>query len=262
MKKIIILSGLLIFVFLVLFIVSRDQPQELAIVFVEELEESSPERLKACVQRRDGKLVLVDVEKKNNENIYLYILKLYDHYRNSLPPTYLTPLAGNFEVRKLEKNKNKLAIELEILYLTDNFNTFLTALMWSYQQLGIEEIEVRVGKEVFRREKNAVINPEIETANLLEACEQVVVYQQGDALLPVTYYHDREPLDFLLAKITTRFQKVEYRYEMLPETLIIYLDDPDFEISGAVIESLVRNLQLLDYSRIAVIKNNLIIYQE
>jgi len=260
MKKITVISCLLILVFLVLLIIIRDQPQDLEILFVEELEINTTERIKACVMRRDGKLVLVDVEKKNNENIYLYVLKLYDHYRNSLPASYITPLTGNFEVRKLEKRKTKLEIELELLYLQEDFNTFLTALMWSYQQLGIEEIEVRVGKEVFRREKNTVINPEIETFLALDIKEQVIIHSQDEVMIPVTYYHNQDRIDFLMTKIIARFNTITYRYEILPLSIIIYIDDPQYEISESIINNLALNLESLDYSNIVIIKNNLIIY--
>jgi len=108
MKKTIILLSIFLLVFLILIIIVNKQDEQLQIVYIDNFDEDYQEKLKVCTMRQDGKLVLIDVLKHNNEQNYYYILKLYDHYRNALPLGYSTPFKGNFEIEKLEKENDYL----------------------------------------------------------------------------------------------------------------------------------------------------------
>jgi hypothetical protein len=261
MKKIVLIGSLLVFVFLVIFIVSSPKPSDLEIEFVSELESDHHPNFKACILREDGKLVLLDIEKKNNENIYLYALKIYDHYRNSLPLKYSTPLHGNFEVKKLEKKGKELQIELEVLYLEENFNLFLTALMWTYQSMGIEAISLKANREIFHLKKNEIINPEIETFYPEKATKQIIWYYQEEVILPVTYLHQDDPTGFLIRKIISIFPEANFTYETYSGLLILRIEDPRYEITTDVINCLTINLKGLGlYDDIVIVKNGLLVY--
>ena len=259
MRKILPLASLLIFVFLVLFIVASPRPTELPIEFVSELETEEKEKFTACLLRADGNLVLLEIEKKNHENIYLYALKIYDHYRNSLPPKYQTPLKGNFEVKKLEKKGRELQIELEFLYLEENFKTFLTALMWTYQNLGIDSVVIKSRREEFRLEKNETVNLRVENPYASES--QIVYFHEGEEILPVTYLHSEDRTSFLIKKILAHSPGAGYSYEDHDGFLFLEIQDPRHEITPALIESLAYNLKELGlHEEIVIIKNGILVY--
>lgn len=259
MRKLIALASLLIFVFLVLFIVSKPHPTELPVEFVSELEGEKNEVLTVCVLREDGKLVLIDVEKRNEENVYLYALKLYDHYRNSLPPKYTTPLKGNFEVKKLEKKGRTVSIELDFLFLEENLKSFLTALMWTYQQLGIDSVNVKAGREEYKLEKNETVN--IMRESLKPTRKQTIQFWEGEAILPVTYYHEMDETAFLIEKFLERFPEVSYTFSDHAGFLILEIIDPRFEITTITIENLAFNLENLGlYRDIVILKNGILVY--
>lgn len=261
MKRILLVGSLFLFVFLVIYIVAKPRPSNLKIEFVNELETKEPVKFKACVLRKDGNLVLLDIEKKSDENIYLYALKIYDHYRNTLPSTYQTPLRGNFEVKKLEKKGTKLEIELEFLYLEENFKLFLTALMWTYQHLGIESVSIKAGRENFQLEKNEIINLEIEATSPEKAVEQVIYFYEDEAILPVTYIHQEDMTYFLIKKIIGRFPETSFTFETQAGILFVYILDPRYQITAATIDALAYNLDSLSiYNDIVIVKNGQLVY--
>jgi len=261
MKKISIIACLFITVFLVLLIISVNNDQELDIVFVDQLETENPELIKTCVKRSDGKLVLVDVTKNSDEDIYLYVLKIYDHYRNTLPLSYTSPFKGNFEVIDLRKMNDKLYIEVKTLYLEDQeFSNFLTALMWSYQGLGINTIEMKVNNEIFYLNKNEAINIEVETSSIFNNTEQVIYYTNDFEILPVTYLHDQDPVDFLMNKVLSKFDSISYTYEVVEKNLFISITDQELILSSVVTEVLLSNLEHLGiYENIVIIKNDIVV---
>lgn len=261
MKKILLVGSLYLFIFLVIYIVAKPRPSNLEIEFVNELETKEPEKFKACVLRKDGNLVLLDLEKKSDENIYLYALKIYDHYRNSLPNTYQTPLKGNFEIKKLEKKGTILEIELEFLYLEENFKLFLTALMWTYQSLGIESVTIKAGRENIHLKKNEIINPEIEAITPENAIEQIIYFHQDEEILPVTFIHQEDSTYFVINKITANFSGTTFTYETQAGIFIVYLSDPYYQITRATIETLAYNLTTLSlYEDIVIVKNGQLVY--
>ena len=259
MKKIILMSSLFIFVFLIILIITKEAPVDFEITYVDALE-TSKNKLKVCVLKDNGKLVLIDVEKKNNEYDYLYLLKLYDHYRNSLPLNYNSPLKGNFEIKKLEKKEDHLEIELQVLYLVDNFNLFLTALMWSYQELGINTISVKANQEVFNLRRNTSINPQLEAINLDNAREQLIIFLEEEVLLPITYFHDQDQMSFLINKLFAHFPDLQVSYDSYGDMIIMNIYDPFYQLSTEVFEVLGTNLENLGYFDIIIIKNDLLVY--
>lgn len=255
------LASLLIFVFLVILIVAKPQPTALPIEFVSELETEEKDHFTACLLREDGNLMLLDIEKKSDENIYLYALKIYDHYRNSLPLKYQSPLKGNFEVKKLEKKGKDLEIELEFLYLEENFKLFLTALMWTYQNLGIENVHLKIGKENFHLKRDEIINPKIESTNPSKSVAQIIYYHEEEGVLPVTYLHEEDMTYFLLKKFIDPIPEATFTFENNSGLLIVNIVDPRHEVDLPLIDSIGFNLEKLGlYEDIVIVKNGLLVY--
>lgn len=254
MKKIAVILSLFALVFLVLFIIIDQDRQNLNIVYVDNLVGEEAVTVKVCVRRPDSKLALIDVEKHTDEDELIYILKIYDHYRNALPPRYTTPLVGNFEILKFEKTNDTLVIELKAMYLKEGLSDFLTALMWSYQYRGIAAVDIKINKEQFRIEKNRAINPEIETP--YGNVTQTIFYREGDEILPVTYIHKENRVDFLLKKIISKYPGASYEYAAEGELLMIRITDPDYQISKDITDMLLLSIDNLGiYDNIVIIKN-------
>ncbi|MDD4076959.1 MAG: hypothetical protein PHT03_03165 [Bacilli bacterium] len=260
MKKVAVLVSIFTFVFLTLFIIIDQAEQKLNIVYVDRLAEEAGSTVKVCVKRSDGKLVLIDTCKHKQEDNYLYILKLYDHYRNALPPSYVTPLQGNFEIIKLEKTENKLNIELKAMYLKSGFKEFLTAFMWSYQYMGIDSINMKINKEIFYLEKNTLINPEIDSYSAYDNIIQIVFYKEGDDIIPVSYYHQENRIDFLMNKVISKFPDVTYTYQIQDDMLTIRISDPDYQLSKEITDMLLLSIKHLNlYRNIIIIKNDVVV---
>lgn len=258
MKKIAVILSLFTLVFLVLFIILKGDGQKLHIVYVDEFEEKTA--VKVCARRPDGKLVLVDVEKHTNEDDLLYILKTYDHYHNALPPTYVTPLSANFEVIKFEKTNIMLAIELKMTHLKSGLQDFFTALMWSYQYRGIEGIDLKINKESFQLAKNRLINPESAATTPYGNIAQTIFHREGDEILPVTYLHRDDRINFLMHKVIAKYPDATYEYETVDRMITIRITDPEEQISKDVIEMLLLSIDHLDiFDHIIIIKNGAVI---
>lgn len=261
MKKIIIISCLLITIFLTLIFISREMGTDLEIRFVEELNPIQ-DTLLMCVEREDGKLVLIDVEIHKHEDIYLYALKLYDHYRNSLPLNYSTPLDGNIEITNIKKINDKVYIELETLYLNGGLNRFLTALMWTYQSLGINSIEIKINDQVFNLKKNDVINLEFASSSIYNTQTQVVIFYTDHEIIPITYCHEEDPIDFLMKKVISKsiYDKVTYEYQIINNNLILDIYDHNYLVSESIIQMILNNLINLGvFENIIILKNDLVV---
>jgi hypothetical protein len=255
MKKFLILGSLFAVVFLIVAMIAKEEPADLEIVYVDELNSETPETIKTCVLRRDKKLVLIDVSKITNENIYLYVLKVYDHYQNSLPPDYVTPFSGHFEVLSVEKKGSHLTAVISSRYVTDDLGIFARALMQTYHELGIETLDLSVNKEVIRLTAGDPINTEIESF-AIDAVSQVIYYQNGREILPVTYIHSGNQVDFLLGKLLGYYSSVTWSYETDNGFFTLEISDPEFAVDGGQITMLLDNLRhCVTYPNIVIIKN-------
>ena len=87
MKKLAPFIFLILF-FLILIILIPKATVETDVLYVNSFDIPNSENINVCVLNKQNKLALVNVEKHKNENLYFYILKLYDHYRNNLPFDY------------------------------------------------------------------------------------------------------------------------------------------------------------------------------
>lgn len=260
MKKAAVILSLFIFVFLVLFILATHGSQNLDIVFVERIGKEECDTLKVCVKRSDGKLALIDINKHTEEDNHLYALKIYDYYRNALPLTYTTPLKGNFEIIKAEKNDNIMDIELKAKYLQSGTNEFLTALMWTYQIMGIDKVNLTFNKQFFYLEKNRLINPEMESQSPYDNIIQIIFFKEGDEIIPVSYCHQENRLDFLLKKVVARFPGSSYTYETEDDTLTVKINDPNYLISKDITDMILLSIEQLNlYRNIIIIKNNIVV---
>lgn len=259
MKKIMIFSSLLIFVFLVIFIIARDQTDDMKIEFVDRLE-VEPETLKICAKRKDGKLVLIDVDKINDENTYLYVLKLYDYYRNSLPLNYSSPLHGNIEILELQKNGQEINASIKIYYLQSGISEFLSALMWSYQNLGIQKMQIKINNEQFTLTSNPEVNRVVESSSIYGNFTQTILFYEEEEIIPITYYHQENPIDFLIKKIIQRYD-IKYQYEIIEGVLIVRINDDDLNLDRTIYWLIGRNLELLNkYQEIIIIVNDQLVY--
>lgn len=258
MKKYLILGSLLTVVLLVLAVIAKEEPADLEIVYVDELNTDPAETLQTCVMRRDQKLVLIDVRKITEENSYLYALKVYDHYRNSLPPSYVSPFSGHFEVQSVEKNGSHLTAVISSDYVTDDLSLFARALMQTYHGLGIKTMDLSVNKAVFHLTADDAINPEIESL-ALDAVSQMIYYPNGQETLPVTYFHSENPLDFLFEKLLGNISSVTWSYEADSGFFTLEISDPEFAVDGTRIAALLDNLDHFGiYPNIVIIKNGIV----
>lgn len=254
-----IFCSLLIFVFLVIFIIARGQKDDLKIEFVDHLE-VAPETLKICAKRKDGKLVLVDVDKSSDENVYLYVLKLYDHYRNSLPLNYSSPLKGNIEIIELQKKDEELNACIRINYLQSEVSEFLSALMWSYQSLGIQKLQIKINNEQFTLTSNPEVNRVVESSSIYDNYSQIILFYEENEIIPITFYHQENPIDFLIKKIIQRYD-IKYQYEIIEGVLIVRIDDDGYNLDRSIYWLIGRNLELLNkYQEIIIIVNDQLVY--
>lgn len=258
MKKLAPFIFLILF-FLILIILIPKATVETDVLYVNSFDIPNSENINVCVLNKQNKLALVNVEKHKNENLYLYILKLYDHYRNNLPFDYKSPLNGNFEVINLEKSNNTLDIELDLLYLNGELNEFLTALSWSYGEVGIEKINLLINGNKFTLKKNQNINVQIEDPYL--KTKQVIYYQVDDGVIPITYFHNDEKIDFLVEKLTNKYKVIDIEIQIYDTLLMVYIDDPEEVLTENIIKLVIKSIDELDvYENIIIILNENEIY--
>lgn len=261
MKKIAPFVILIMFLSFVLILLSNYNDIDLEIRFVNHLYTDSEEEIRLCVLNEDDKLVLINSKKHNDENLYEYILKTYDHYRNNLPIGYTTPLKGNFEVISLEKINDTLNIELDMLYYESGLNTFLSALIWSYKDYGITKINATIDGNVFNINKDTAINTVIESTNIYGNYKQIIYFQNKDEVMPITYYHDDEKLDFLISKLVNKYININFSVELIDDFLVVSVEDEQEELSKPMINLLLMSLEETgEYSNIVIIVNNQDIY--
>lgn len=258
MKKLAPFIFLILF-FLILIILIPKATVETDVLYVNSFDIPNSENINVCVLNKQNKLALVNVEKHKNENLYLYILKLYDHYRNNLPFDYKSPLNGNFEVINLEKSNNTLDIELDLLYLNGELNEFLTALSWSYGEVGIEKINLLINGNKFTLKKNQNINVQIEDPYL--KTKQVIYYQADDGVIPITYFHNDEKIDFLVEKLTNKYKVIDIEIQIYDTLLMVYIDDPEEVLTENIIKLVIKSIDEFDvYENIIIILNENEIY--
>lgn len=260
-KKTFLIISLICILFVAFYYLIAQSKQALDILYVDNFYEETKPVVKVCVKRTDGKLVLIDVEKHKTETDYEYILNLYDYYRNHLPMSYTTPLSGNFIIQQIKASDKKLDIRIKMLYLQEGLQEFMTALMWSYQYLDIEEVTLRINNQVFNLHKDCVINLEICSYSPYDNIYQVIYYLEGDVIIPISYEHQENHLDFLLKKVISRYPKASFEYMIEEQTVTIRISDPDYSISESVLSLLLANIQSLNlYKNIIIIKNNITVF--
>lgn len=254
MKKLVPFIVLISFFCFVFFVITKTK-EYTKVYYVNTFDTKQDYTLKVCVLNKEGKLVLVDVEKHNNENLYTYILKLYDHYRNNLPLEYKTPLNGNFEVIKLEKKEDELFIELDMLYLNSQLDSFFTSLCWSYKDLGIKKINMSIDCERIILNTNVSINAVFEDTYF--KTKQVIYYENDNEIIPVTYYHSSNKLEFLINKIKNKYGNIEIKYEIFDNLIIIDIDDENELLSESIIKLFILSLEeLTEFDNIIIIVND------
>lgn len=261
MKKVVPIIILLIFFSFVLILISKYNEHSIDVEYVNELDEETEELVKVCVLNKDNQLVLIHVEKHNDDNIYEYVVKLYDHYRNNLPLNYKTPLQGNFEVLNVRKSNDVLILDLKMQYYEAGISEFLNALSWSYQDLGIDKIDATINGNKFTVEKNANINVVIESSAIYNNDKQIIYYGNENEIKPVTYYHNQDKLYFLMEKLKDKYPEIKYEFEVIDSFLVISINDENNSISKTVINLLLMSLNQLDeFSEIVIIINNEDVY--
>src|SRR5690554_4818989 len=244
MKKLAPFIFLILF-FLILIILIPKATVETDVLYVNSFDIPNSENINVCVLNKQNKLALVNVEKHKNENLYLYILKLYDHYRNNLPFDYKSPLNGNFEVINLEKSNNTLDIELDLLYLNG--------------EVRIEKINLLINGNKFTLKKNQNINVQIEDPYL--KTKQVIYYQADDGVIPITYFHNDEKIDFLVEKLTNKYKVIDIEIQIYDTLLMVYIDDPEEVLTENIIKLVIKSIHELDvYENIIIILNENEIY--
>jgi len=258
MKRLAPFFVILCFFAFVLIIITKTKA-DIEIKYVNAFDDEYIHTLKVCVLNKDNRLVLVDVEKHNDEDIYTYVLKVYDHYRNNLPLEYLSPLKGNFEVVSVNKNKEELEIVIKILYLHSTIEEFLTALSWSYKELGIKKVNLIIDDKKFTLNTNANINVIIEDIDF--QTKQVIYYFNDGEIIPVTYFHNQNEVDFLINKIKNKFPSLNAKKEVYDNLLIIEFIDEEEVLSTEVINLIIKSLEdTRKYSNIIIIVNDKYVY--
>lgn len=262
MRKLLPIIILLMFFSLVIYLVASTEEQTLDIEYVTDLDYDNREVIKVCVLNENNQYVLINATKHNDEDIYIYVLKLYDHYRNNLPLSYKSPLKGNFEVQKVKKVKEVLNIELKMMYFESGVTEFLNALIWSYQDLGIEKINAKINGNNFVVEKNANINPVIESSDLYNNEKQIIYYLDGEEIIPVTYFHKEDKLQFLMNKVASRYN-ITYDIQVIDSFLVIEIVDNEQMLSKAVLNLIIKSIdQMGEFSEIVIIVNGEEVYNK
>lgn len=247
---------------LVIYLIASTEEQTLDIEYVTDLDYDNREVIKVCVLNENNQYVLINATKHNDEDIYIYVLKLYDYYRNNLPISYKSPLKGNFEVQKVKKAGEVLNIELKMLYYESGVSEFLNALIWSYQDLGIEKINANINGNNFVVEKNASINPVIESSDLYNNHKQIIYYLNGEEIIPITYYHKEDKLQFLMNKVASKYN-ITYDIQVIDGFLIIDIEDNEQMLSKAVLNLIIKSIdQMGEFSEIVIIVNGEEVYNK
>jgi len=263
MKKVAPLILILIFFGFVIIFLANQSDQDMNIEYVNSLSFDTKEDILVCILNEDNKLVLVNTKKHNDENIYIYILKLYDHYRNSLPLSYKSPLKGNFEIENVKKVGNVLNIDIKILYLEGEINTFLNALIWSYQDYGIEKAVVNIDDNVFVVNKNANINTVIEGSDIYNTHKQIIYWDNNKDVLPITYYHSYGKLEFLMEKVKSKYGNINYDIQVVDSFVIINIDDEENYLSNNIISLIIKSVNVIEeFSEIVIILNEVNVYNK
>lgn len=261
MRKIAPFLILLIFFTFVILVISKFSGMEHKIEYVSTLENTDQEIIKVCVLNDDQQLVLINTNKHTNENIYIYVLKLFDHYRNNLPASYKTPLKGNFEIEKVSKDKDILYIDLKMQYFEAGLNEFLSGLVWSYHDLGINKLYLDINGNKFSLERNHNINSVIVGEDIYNNEKQIIYYENGNEIIPVTYFHKQDKLSFLLNKIASKYQEIKYDFEIVDKFLVVRIEDPNNSLSEAAIRLIIRSIeQIGEFDEIVIIINDIDVY--
>lgn len=187
-----------------------------------------------------------------------------------IPNGYESVVSNELELTDyvIEENKLKLNVSNNII---DENRQSLEALVWTFVDNNIEELEIYVDEQLVtevsdykinKLNKQMGINYTYETLYLYESTATTIVFQEDDYILPVTYFHLKEDVcDYIVTKILDNVDNTSYDYTFTDSVLTIDFVDASILTTNqiaSISESVALNFEL---SSLNINNNENVFYQ-
>ena len=175
---------------------------------------------------------------------------------NILPDGFTSALSSDLVLNEyvIENGKLKLNVSDNI---TNQTKQSLEAMVWTFVDDDIEELELYVGDELVsevtdwsirKLNKQMGVNFTYETLYLHESTATTVVYQEDNYILPVTYFHLSDDVcDYIVMKILDNVDNSTYEYTLTDSVLTIDFVDASILTTNqiaSISESVALNFEL------------------
>ena len=236
---------LMVSIFIIL-ILNNSSKDKYDAIYVDDLNIIEKPDLQIMLINSDNLLECVAIKSidLNCKNIYEKIFAIYNEYQNSLPINYTSPFNKVIFNREIYVIGDKILIDIEKKDYELDIEKAAKCLMWSYQLLGIEELEISIGKSKFSLNKDTIVNEVV----LSESGKQQIIFVNTDCgFIPYTFYHNNNSLEFILDMLLIDSYDIKY----INGVINIYTDNA---LTNNIKKCLDLNMEYLNIDKYNIIE--------